>query len=69
LHVPNVPNYNKMSGMSSLLLQTNGFNHIFRDWCCIRNSSYVIFMMTLHLVSIESKVRQGARAGYLHWGI
>jgi len=46
------PNYNKMSGISSLLLQTNGFNHIAGTGVVFK-TSYVIVIMKRHLLSIK----------------
>jgi len=58
---------NKLSELSSLLrserLQPHLPIQLLRSY--IRNSSSDIDVMTRRLVSIESNVRQGARAGYL----
>jgi len=48
---------------------TGAENQSKANYSCIRNSPGVIDVMTRHLVSIESNVSLGARAGYLHWGI
>jgi len=59
----------KLSGLTSLLRSERLQPHLPILLLCIRKSSGVIDVMTRHLVSIERNVRQGARAGFLHWGI